>query len=200
MRTQNTPRRPSPRWHARGGGYTGIALAASLRDSGGSALACKMPDHPHNKLQADQPPRRPGLASVKGGEWAGWYHWEPVDSFEELAGPFYCQPDGAGIVCGFRPGDKNRNGGGNVHGGALMTFADYALFMIAGGMDTAFHGVTVTMNSEFVGAAQAGKVLLARGEVTRAGGSLVFVRGMISDEGRAVLTFSATLKRLKPRA
>ncbi len=158
-----------------------------------------MSDKPHDKLQPDHPPLRPGLAPVASGDWAGWYHWEPVDSFEELAGPFYCRPDGADILCGFRPGDKNRNGGGNIHGGALMTFADYALFMIAGGIATAFHGVTVTMNSEFVGAAEPGRLLLARGEVTRAGGSLVFVRGMIADEGRAVLTFSATLKRLRAR-
>lgn len=158
-----------------------------------------MSDHPHDKLQPGHPPLRPGLAPVTSGEWAGWYHWEPVDSFEELAGPFYCQPDGDSVLCGFRPGDKNRNGGGNIHGGALMTFADYALFMIAGGMECAVHGVTVTMSSEFVGAAQPGAVLLARGEVTRAGGSLVFVRGKISDGARPVLTFSATLKRLKPR-
>ena len=156
-----------------------------------------MSETPHDKLQGDHPPLRPGLAPVTSGQWKGWYHWEPVDSFEELAGPFYCKPDGGGILCGFRPGEKNRNGGGNIHGGALMTFADYALFMIAGGMETAVHGVTVTMNSEFVGAAEPDRLLLARGEVIRAGGRLVFLRGIISDEDRPVLTFSATIKRLR---
>ncbi len=156
-----------------------------------------MSETPHDKLQPDHPPLRPGLVPVTSGPWAGWYHWEPVDSFEELAGPFYCQPDGNAILCGFLPEAKNINGGGSVHGGALMTFADYALFMIAGGMETAVHGVTVTMNSEFVGAAQPGRMLTARGEVVRAGGSLVFVRGIISDEDRPVLTFSATIKRLR---
>lgn len=158
---------------------------------------------PHDKLQADtpaQPVLRPGLAPVPGGEWAGWFHWEPVDDFEEHAGPFYCRPEGDGVVCAFRPGKKNRNGGGNIHGGALMTFADYAIFMIAGGMETAVHGVTVTMNSEFVGAAYPDHLLTARGEVVRAGGSLVFVRGTISDGDRAVLAFSATIKRLKARS
>lgn len=160
-----------------------------------------MSDIPHDKLQAGDKPLRPGLALMRDGFWAGWYHWEPVDDFEEHAGPFYCRPDGDGpdapVVCGFLPETKNRNGGGNIHGGALMTFADYALFMIAGGMSTSVHGVTVTMNCEFVGGAEPGKLLIARGEVVRAGGSLVFVRGLIRDAERVVLSFSGTIKRLK---
>ena len=47
-----------------------------------------MSETPHDKLQPDRPPLRAGLAAVTAGHWAGWYHWEPVDSFEELAGPF----------------------------------------------------------------------------------------------------------------
>ena len=160
-----------------------------------------MSETPHDKLQPDHPALRPGLVPVRGGVWDGWYHWEPVDAFEELVGPFYCKPESEGedVVCGWIPETKNSNSGGNVHGGALMTYADFALFMIAGGMTNAVHGVTVTMNCEFVGAGLPGRLLSARGEVVRAGGSLVFVRGMISDEDRPVLTFSGTIKRLAPR-
>ena len=140
------------------------------------------------------------MVPVTEGQWAGWYTWIPVDDFEDHTGPFYCRPEQGGYLCGFIPGAKNRNGGGNIHGGALMTFADYALFVLAGGMDTAVHGVTATMNCEFVGAAVPGRMLTARGEVVRAGGSLVFVRGMIDDEGRNVLAFSATIKRLNKKA
>ena len=101
-----------------------------------------MSEHPHDKLQPDLPTLRPGLVQMMEGPWAGWYRWEPVDHFEEHAGPFFCRLDGDGIECAFMPEAKNRNGGGNIHGGALMTFADYALFMIGGGMDTSVHGVT----------------------------------------------------------
>lgn len=139
------------------------------------------------------------MVPVTQGEWAGWCHWEPVDDFEEHSGPFYCKPEGAGFLCGFRPDAKNRNGGGNIHGGALMTFADYVLFMTALGADADLHGVTLTMNSEFIGAAEPGQLLTGRGEIVRAGASIIFVRGVIDDQGRPVLTFSATIKKLKPR-
>ena len=152
----------------------------------------------HDKLHPDEAAaRRPGLAPVSDGEWAGWYHYELSDRFEDHTGPFYCTPDGPGVVCGFVPEAKNCNAGGNVHGGAVMTFADYALFMIAGGMDAAVHGVTVTCNVEFVDSAEPGKLLTARGEVIRAGFSMVFVRGIISDGERAVTVFSGTLKKAR---
>ena len=153
---------------------------------------------PHDKLRSD--PDTPGpsrLVEVQQGQWTGWHHWEPVDDFEEHAGPFYCRNNGGNILCGFIPEAKNRNGGGNIHGGSLMTFADYALFMIAGGMEASVHGVTVTMNCEFVGAAEAGCLLTARGEVVRAGFSMVFVRGLICDGDRPVLMFSGTIKKVR---
>lgn len=157
-----------------------------------------MSHEPHDKMQSDA--RTPGssrLMPISEGDWAGWYHYEPSDRFEDHTGPFYCKPDGAGVVCGFRPEAKNCNAGGNVHGGSVMTFADYALFMIAGGMDASVHGVTVTCNVEFVDGAEPGKLLTARGEVVRAGFSMVFVRGMICDGDRPVTVFSGTLKKVR---
>ena len=155
-----------------------------------------------DKLQAEpRPPHPSRMALVTEGEWAGWSHFEPADRFEDHTGPFYCKPDGAapdaGVVCGFVPESKNCNAGGNVHGGAVMTFADYALFMIAGGMDASVHGVTVTCNVEFVDGAEPGKLLTARGEVVRAGFSMVFVRGMITDGDRPVTMFSGTIKKVR---
>jgi uncharacterized protein (TIGR00369 family) len=161
-----------------------------------------MSHEPHDKLLPDDgtQPRRPGLVPVREGQWAGWYHYEPADAFEDYTGPFHCRPDADGsLVCGFMPEPKNCNAGGNIHGGSLMTFADYALFMIAGGMDSAVHGVTVTCNCEFVGAAEAGNLLTARGEVVRAGFSMIFVRGLISDGERPVMAFSGTIKRIAGR-
>lgn len=136
------------------------------------------------------------LARVEEGEWAGWSVWQPGDPFEDHAGPFYSREDARGLVCGFRPTTKNLNGFGAVHGGALMTFADFALFRIPAGMSSGFHGVTVAFTAEFLAPAEPDVLTTARGEVMRAGRSLVFVRGTIDQGERAVLSFSGTIKRV----
>lgn len=136
------------------------------------------------------------LALVEEGDWAGWSVWAPGDPFEDHAGPFYSREDEQGIVCGFMPEHKNLNGFGAVHGGALMTFADFALFRIPGGMSGGMHGVTVAFTAEFLAPAYAGAILIARGETLRQGRSLVFVRGLISQGEAAVLSFSGTIKRV----
>ena len=137
------------------------------------------------------------LTPVTHGEWAGWLHWPGTDPFEDHTGPFFARYDARGTIeCGFRPDAKNRNGGGNVHGGALLTFADFSLFMIASAELPEFHGVTVSLNAEFVGAARPDRLLTARGEVIKAGRSLIFVRGLIDDDGAMVMSFSGVIKKI----
>jgi uncharacterized protein (TIGR00369 family) len=136
---------------------------------------------------------------VKDGEWAGWstYGDEP---FEDHAGPFYVRLDENGrVVCGFRAAKRHMNGGGFMHGGCLMTFADYAIFLIAREALAGASSVTVSMNSEFVDAGREGELIECRGEVVRAGASLVFVRGVITTGGRPLLNFSSIIKKLRRR-
>lgn len=139
------------------------------------------------------------LIPVSGGDWDGWLRWPGTDPFEDHAGPFFARYVGEALVCGFRPEPKNRNGGGNVHGGALLTFADFSLFMIASEALPEFHGVTASLNAEFVGAGRPGRLLTARGEVIKGGRSLIFVRGLIDDEGEAVMSFSGVIKKITRR-
>ena len=137
------------------------------------------------------------LISVTDGPWHGWLRWPGTDPFEDHAGPFFARYDDAGAIeCGFRPEAKNTNGGGNVHGGALLTFADFALFMVASAALPEFHGVTATLNAEFVGAGHLGHLLTARGEVIKAGRSLIFMRGLIDDAGEPVMSFSGVIKKV----
>lgn len=136
---------------------------------------------------------------VTEGEFAGWSCWKD-DPFEASAGPFYYRVDEDGPVAAFRAGAKHMNLGASVHGGCLMSFADFALFAIAAD-DIGEDGfaVTAAFNSEFLSGAKEGQLLEVRGDVLRAGGSLIFVRGLITADGTPCLNFSATLKRLKPR-
>ncbi|MFN3425661.1 MAG: PaaI family thioesterase [Novosphingobium meiothermophilum] len=155
-----------------------------------------------NKAETHEAPIRGGFVPVSEGPWTGWWKWSGKDPFEDGTGPFFVKRDERGIVTGFRPEAKNLNGHGIVHGGALMTFADFSLFMVAASGGDEVSGVTVTLNCEFVSGAQAGDLLIARGECVRAGGSLVFARGTVLRAGEngaeeAVLTFSGTIKRAK---
>ncbi|MEI9985419.1 MAG: PaaI family thioesterase [Aliidongia sp.] len=136
---------------------------------------------------------------VAEGEFAGWSYW-PGDHFEVHSGPYFFRrmPDGQ-MRCAFRAERKHLNGGGSVHGGCLLTFADHCLFVFAQDALAESRGVTVSLNSEFVGPAFEGDLVEATGEVVRAGASLLFVRGMLTANGQPALTFSGVIKKIKRR-
>lgn len=139
------------------------------------------------------------LRPVTHGEWAGWGRYD-TDPFEALTGPYYCRREPSGVVvCAFRAEAKHINEGGLVHGGSLVTFADYALFMIARDDLEGSGSVTAPLNAEFVDAGRQGELIEARGEVVRAAASMVFVRGLISASERPLLNFSAMLKKIRGR-
>jgi uncharacterized protein (TIGR00369 family) len=134
---------------------------------------------------------------IEDGEWAGWRIWSS-DPFEIYAGPFYTRVlDDGRKVCAFIAEPKHMNGHGAMHGGCLMTFADYAVFSIASDHLGDGSAVTAQMSCEFVDAAFEGERVECVGGVTRAGGSLVFSRGTITSDGRPVLTWSAILKKVR---
>ena len=140
------------------------------------------------------------LITVTEGEWAGWRCYPGGDPFEDLAGPFYYRVDDRGALCAFRAEPKHMNGGGFMHGGCVMTFADFALFVIAREDIDGARTVTATFNCELVGTARAGALVECRGEVVKAGRSMVFVRGLITSGDEPVASFSSVLKKSKPYA
>ena len=140
-------------------------------------------------------------AKITDGPWAGWYSWSGRDNFEALVGPFYSRLLDGEPVCGCRLEAKHMNGQGGLHGGAMMTFADFALFMLSSRPRGGGPAVTVNLSGDFLGSARAGELIEARGEVTKAGGSLVFVRGLVTAEAerRPVLSFTGVIKKIRPR-
>jgi acyl-coenzyme A thioesterase PaaI-like protein len=120
---------------------------------------------------------RPDLHVGTEGEFRGWRTWSR-DNFETNNGPFWHRMEDDGqIRCAFRVEKKHLNGSGNVHGGAFMSFADYCLFATAAPI---LGGPAVT-------------------EITRAGGSMIFLRGLLKSGERSLFTFSGTIKRVKRR-
>jgi len=141
------------------------------------------------------------LTQVTEGEWAGWSCYPGGDPFEDLAGPFYFRVgDDGRAVCAFRAERKHLNGGGFLHGGCVMTFADFSLFVIARDVIDGSRTVTATFNGELVGTAHEGDLVECAGEVVKAGRSMVFVRGLITCAGEPVMSFSSVLKKMGPRA
>ncbi len=137
--------------------------------------------------------------TVTRGEWAGWEIWGD-DPFEHLSGPFFSRLREDGTrVCAFRAEAKHMNGGGFMHGGCLLTFADYALFCIAGEALGGGHSVTASLHGDFTDGAGVGELIEASGEVVRAGGSLVFIRGTITSGERTLMAFSGIVKKVRAR-
>ncbi len=144
-----------------------------------------------------------GPALVNEGEFAGWQGWSD-DPYEALTGPFYFRQNEDGSVrCAFRAARKHMNGGGAMHGGCMMTFADFCLFAISHPVRAAqgehVPMVTISLNGEFVGPAFEGDLIEGKGEVVRAGGSLMFLRGVIETGGKPMMTFSGVIKKVKRR-
>jgi acyl-coenzyme A thioesterase PaaI-like protein len=149
-----------------------------------------------NELSKTAFARRPDIHVETEGEFAGWRTWTR-DNFETNTGPFWHRMDENGQVqCAFRVEKKHLNGQHNVHGGCFMTFADYCLFAMASSVLQG-PGVTVAFGCEFLDAAREGELIECKGEITRAGGSLIFLRGVLKSGERSLFTFSGTIKRVK---
>ena len=140
---------------------------------------------------------QPGFP-VTSGPFEGWRTYRDVDPFEDALGPFFFRKEADGrVLCATVVEKKHLNGHGIMHGGAMMTFADYALFMVAIDHMGEFGGVTVQLDSTFVAPGQLGETVYADGEVVRASGSLIFVRGRIFRGEQTLLSWNGIIKKLK---
>ena len=92
-----------------------------------------------------------------------------------------------------RPLPHMCNSGGVLHGGYMMSFADSAVTRAAG-LVTGMAPSTVAFAAEFLAAGNATAPLTTRVEVPRHGKSLAFMRGLLEQNGRKLLSYSATIK------
>jgi uncharacterized protein (TIGR00369 family) len=139
------------------------------------------------------------LSTMHEGEFAGWRYWQG-DPFETRAGPFFFRREENGShVCAFRAEPRHMNGNGFMHGGCLMTFADFALFAIATDALKGDHAVTLNLAGDFLGPIRSGALVEARGEVMRGGGKTIFVRGLVTGDGEPALSFTGIIRRLARR-
>ncbi len=125
----------------------------------------------------------------------GFILQQQADPAELMIGPFYKHREQP--LSMFRPGQRHSNLMGVVHGGILMTFADFTLCsgatIVTGDTDC----ITVNLNCNFLAGAKLEVWLCGEARVTRTTGRLVFVDGSLSNDGEPVVTFSGIGKRVR---
>ena len=133
---------------------------------------------------------------TRDAAFEGWQKAEAGDTFNGLVGPYYYQGDAPGnIKAAFRAEKHHLNQGGSVHGGCLLTFADTAVFAFAYPHLNGGSGVTVQLDAQFLSPGREGDIIVATGEITRAGKTLLYGRGQLMVDDRVVMTFNAILAR-----
>ena len=131
----------------------------------------------------------------------GWltFDLDITDSFNGVVlGPMLVRRE-SDIACRLRftPGRHIRNLRGFVHGGGLLGFIDVSLFAalrIVGGGDAA-GGTTIDLATQFQRGAEVDKPLDALVEILRETGQLVFVRGVLEQDGNAVAAYHGTIRK-----
>ena len=132
----------------------------------------------------------------------GWYSWGdfPRGSFASRTGRLLFRPDGRGQArVRMFPSDKHLNMGGSIHGGAVMSFIDMALF--AGGRIAGMgegHYVTLDCATHFIARGRIGVPLDAIVRlVGQTCGGHVFLSGHCEQDGQPTHSFTGTLKRIR---
>jgi acyl-coenzyme A thioesterase PaaI-like protein len=125
--------------------------------------------------------------------------WLPYadDGFLGLVGPIMHRREGDEYILGFRAVDKHRNLRDVVQGGMLMTLADRAMGSAVRAKIGQVPVATIQLDIHFIGAAQIGEFIEARGEVLRATASVVFVNGRLTVGDRVIADAKGVWKRLQ---
>lgn len=126
--------------------------------------------------------------------------WTAIDggTFGDFVGPFWRRVVDGRSQYGFVADERHANHRNIVHGGMIMTFADYVVGMAGAELAADIHQVTIQLDVQFVSAAEIGELLVGHSEVLRATSSLVFLRGTIEANGRVVATGTGIWKRVRP--
>ena len=133
----------------------------------------------------------------------GWYYWPdiPPESFAGQTGVLLFRHEGDGARMRMFPTAKHLNNGGSIHGGAVMSFIDMALFagLRCAGIDDG-HYVTLDCATHFIAR---GKIDTPLDAVVRLVGQTkgghVFLQGHCEQDGQPTQSFTGTLKRIRGR-
>ena len=134
----------------------------------------------------------------------GWHRWQFRDPtrFNAFIEPLHVRTEDGIAHVRMVPQRKHSNMRDAVHGGALLGFIDIALFAASRGLGVLGAGgaVTLDLSAQFIGAGAVDKPLEARVELLRETGRLLFLRGLVVQEGEPVIaSFTGTLRKMGGR-
>jgi uncharacterized protein (TIGR00369 family) len=130
----------------------------------------------------------------------GWWTWDLPDEnrYNATIGKLLVRGEGEGRArCRTFPDVRQSNLGNVVHGGAILTFIDMAMFAgghAAGASDIG--AVTLDLSAQFLSPAELGRPLDSTVELLRETKRLAFMRGLVVQEERTVAAWSGTLRKL----
>jgi uncharacterized protein (TIGR00369 family) len=137
----------------------------------------------------EQTARRDGSAQSVP---AGFELVSGASVYSRHIGPSYARAETDGVTMIQPTLPHMCNSGGALHGGYMMSFADSAVTRAAGQV-SGMAPSTVTFAAEFLAAGTPTNPLATRVEVPRHGRSLAFVRGLLEQDGKPLLSYSATI-------
>lgn len=132
-------------------------------------------------------------------EHPGWWSWalKTDERFNAVLGKLLVRENGPKrATCRMFPEARHANLGDMIHGGAILTFIDMALF--AGGRMAGadvVRAVTLDLSTRFLSPGRIGVPLDAEVELLRETGRLVFLDGRVVQEGELVGSFTGALRK-----
>ena len=153
-----------------------------------------------------QTPPPEDFVFVPDADRPGWLSWNlrETDRYNSTLGKMWVhQREDAVVIVRTEPTHLQGNLGNNVHGGAILTQIDIALFVAARLHGALEHGpaVTLDLNTQFIGAGRIGKPLDAHVEILRETGRLLFLRGLMVQGEERIAAFAGTIRKTpRPRA
>ena len=134
---------------------------------------------------------------------SGWWTWDLPDGerYNATLGKLLVRAEGQGRArCRMFPDERQANLGDVVHGGAILTFIDMAMFAggYAAGADLG-PSVTLDLSAQFLSAGRLGVPLDCTVELLRESKRMAVMRGLVEQEGETVAAWSGTLRKLSRR-
>jgi len=126
-----------------------------------------------------------------------WYETEP---FEDFVGPFFYKKNENNYISAFECKDHHLNSMGSLHGGMIMSFIDYTMFVVCLETIKQQTFVTVSCSTEFLNSSVNDEIIYGDGEITQETKSMIFVKGKIfNNQNKVISTFSGILKKIRSK-